>query len=140
MIPSDPPRTFCAGRGRIIAAMHAANCVLLALVILARALVPVGFMPERDARTGEIVIAMCSGKTEHETTTIHLPGPSPRKDSERKDCPFAVTTALPAYQLQAAAAPALVQFPLSYSPTLTAPPIASLRRPNAPPTGPPAFA
>lgn len=125
--------------GRISEAVRAASCVLLALAMLARALVPAGFMPERDARTGQIVIAMCSGKAGHETITVHLPGAPSKKDSERKDCPFANTTTLPAYERQATVTPAVVEFSSDYSPALAAWPLARLREPNAPPTGPPAF-
>jgi hypothetical protein len=133
-------RTSRAGRGRIGETLRVASCLLLAVVMLARALVPTGFMPERDARTGEIIVTMCSGKTEPQTIHVRLPGDAPTKDTEQRDCPYAVGVTSTASRSPSLPAPTHVQYPHVYPPALAASPAATNWRPSAPPTGPPAFA
>ena len=140
MICTPRQRLSRAGQDRICEAVRAAAGILLALVMLARALVPAGFMPERDAQTGDFVVAMCSGKVEHQTIAVHLPGGPAKTDGARKDCPFVNTITPVASGLQPLLPPTAVHFPLEYATALEASPLVPIRRPSAPPTGPPAFA
>lgn len=140
MISPAPQRITCAGLVRMSEAVRAATIIILALVMLARALVPAGFMPERNAQTGVFVVAMCSGKADHQTITVHLPGAPAKKDDGRKECPFATTITPVESGPQPLPPPTSVHFRADYTPALGASPVVPMRRPSAPPTGPPAFA
>jgi hypothetical protein len=77
----------------------AAAWTTVALVaLLARAIIPAGFMPALDARTGAIEFTICSANPAHSFASIDLgtvqntepdqPSPAP------PDCPFALSVAV----------------------------------------------
>jgi hypothetical protein len=112
---------------------------LVLVAMLARALVPAGYMPAVNATSGQIEIVMCSPGAEHQTVTFKLPVKAPSSPSPDMACPCALnapaglpepehlTTSLAAYTFEYAtrARPAAV-LRLAWSP-------------HAPPTGPPAL-
>jgi hypothetical protein len=97
-------------------------------------------VPERDVRTGEIIVAMCSGKAELQTIHVRLPSGAPTKDTGQQDCPYAIGVTSTASLSPSLPAPTHVRYPHIYPPALVAPPAVITWRPSAPPTGPPAFA
>ena len=89
MIIIRQPRARSAGPGRTGEAVRLLVCCLLFIGVLARGLIPAGYMPERDVHSGDISVAMCSGAGEMQT--IHL-GPTeapPKGKTVGQHCPFA---------------------------------------------------
>lgn len=134
-------RACCVGfLGQAGDAMSAAAHGLLLLIFLTRALVAPGYMPEVNARNGQVTVAMCSGTAKHKTMAVTLPNGSHKKQSERQDCSFAKTSAPFIAHPPAFPQPSAFHFLPDAPQALTSLPVAAAWRPSAPPTGPPAFA
>jgi hypothetical protein len=138
MITIRRPRAVSAGPGRIAEAVRRFICCLLFLGLLARGLIPTGYMPERDAHNGDLIVAMCSGSGAMQT--IHLaPIEAPAKGKTAgQHCPFAALSppVLPQPSLVVDAPVSIVQTELSYLPPDIVLAHAAWSA-SAPPTGPP---
>lgn len=112
--------------------------LLMLLVVLARAPLPMGFMPVLDQESGTITVAMCSGNGA--TQTLHITKESPAPDqSSSRDCPFAVMAGH-LTPLQPSLAPLEPRLWPAASMPPTGPPgpaVSTVHPPGAPPTGPP---
>ncbi len=138
MTPVRQPSAVSAGPGRIGKGVRSFVFCFLLLGLLVRGLIPVGYMAERDVRSGELIVAMCSGAGEMQT--IHLaPGETPSKGkSARQHCPFAslTTPVLPQPSLIVDARLSPFQSKIAYAPREVAP-VEAILSASAPPTGPP---
>ena len=138
MITVSQKRAVGVGHGRIAEAVQLLLCCLLFVGLLARGLIPVGYMPERNADNGDLVVAMCSGAGEMQT--MHLdPSEAPSKGKTAgQHCPFASLSApvIPEPGASVDAPVTIIHVQLPYSPRNSAHTHAVWFA-SAPPTGPP---
>jgi len=119
--------------------MSRAGVLLILAAFLMRALVPVGYMAERDTDSGKFVVEMCDGYGSHKTIVTNIPLGDPAKKASKDTCPYAAanTSILPTLEpfaveaLQHVFAVALLENPQA--------PIQTAWSLSAPPTGPPAL-
>lgn len=125
--------------GRMQSKTWRAWIVLILVAFVARAAVPSGFMPEFDAASGKLVVAICSGNGVEKSATIDLSGGRHGKKAHA-DCPYANSGAvlLPTAVSIATSAEVYV-FAAALFATKTGPE-AQPWAPHAPPTGPPSLA
>ena len=138
MITVSQKRAVSVGPGRISEAVRLLVCCLLIVGLGARGLIPVGYMPERNADNGDLIVAMCSGAGEMQT--MHLdPSEAPAKGKPAgQHCPFASLSApvIPEPGASLDAPIAIIHVQLPYSPHNSTHTHA-IWFASAPPTGPP---
>ena len=111
--------------------------ILLALAVLARALVPSGWMPV--AHAGELKVMLCSGSGPVEVAVDLGKGPAPQ--TPRDPCPYGVTTASAADvppPITLLAAPRWPDTPVFAAPHTAR--LVAWRATRPPARGPPSFA
>ena len=131
-------RAIRVGGRRLPALARAAFCLALLVALLARGVIPAGFMLAPDARNGEVTVAMCSGMGAVQTLPVPGSGTAPGKLADHDRCPFSLVVAVavlpgaqtiapPTYTVLVASRPTLARLFVEVGP----------RRLHAPPTGPP---
>jgi Protein of unknown function (DUF2946) len=131
-------RVTRAGGRRYSTLARAAICLALLVAVLARGLIPAGFMPATSGKGGMVTVAMCSGMGEMQMPSVPGSDTAPRKSTNHDRCPFALVTAVAVLPVAQTISP-----PTYADWTVSRPALAhvfvesALWRPHAPPTGPP---
>ena len=141
MISVRQTRAASAGPGRIGEAVRLLAFCLLLMGLLARGSIPIGYMPERDVESGNLMVTMCSGADEMQTIHMAADQVPGKGKTAGQHCPFAglSSPALPEPGPEVDTPVKLFHAALNYSPRDSAR-IHAAWSASAPPTGPPQFA
>ena len=114
---------------------QALGVLLLALVVGVRGMVPTGYMLDRSADDGRIVMRLCGGIDDR---FVAFKSPASPKDHDAKStCPFALTATFDVPKDDALIQTAFFGPPLLADVPIVAAPDARAARPPLPPRGPP---